>query len=279
MSKEKIVSIEDRIPKLKQARKKKANRRLVFYLSIFFFLIAIIVYLQSPLSHVKTIHVTGNSLFPEEEVIERSGLSSKTNIWTINKEEITKTLEENPLVDTVTVKTQLPWTVTIELKEHKRIGYIKQDDAYYPILGNGTVLTQSKQTDVFGDAPLLANFTDEAVLKDMSMELSKLPTNILNIISEVHWAPTDANKNEITLYMSDGFTVESSIRDFSEKMTVYPSIAAQLEPGSQGIIHIGVGAYFESFEQKATEDEVEAEATDSEEVEVEQDEVENDGQN
>lgn len=90
----------------------------------------------------------------------------------------------------------------------------------------------------------------------MSKELSNLPNNILNIISEIHWTPTDKNKNDITLYMTDGFMVQSSIRNFSEKMKVYPSIASQLEPGSEGIIHIGVGAYFEPFNQEITEEEI-----------------------
>ncbi|WP_047984553.1 cell division protein FtsQ/DivIB [Ornithinibacillus californiensis] len=256
MSKEKIVSIEDRIPKLKQARKKKANKRLVFYLSIFFFLISIIVYLQSPLSHVKTVAVTGNSFYHEQEVINQSGISQDTNIWTVNKEEVIKTLEKNPLIDTVTVETKLPWTVEIHLKEHERIGYIKKENEYYPILGNGAMMPDSETDSLSGDAPLLVNFTVEEVLIEMSQELSKLPKNIRNIISEIHWSPTDRNKNEIILYMSDGFMVESTIRDFSNKMTVYPSIAAQLDPGSEGIIHIGVGAYFEPFNQEITEEEI-----------------------
>jgi cell division protein FtsQ len=255
MTKEKIVSIEDRIPKLKQARKKKANRRLVFYLSIFFFLISIIVYLQSPLSNVKTIAVSGNSFYPEQEVIEQSGIHKGTNIWTINKEEIVKTLEENPLVKTATVETKLPWTITINLVEHERIGYIKKENAYHPILGNGAVLLDTKKDRLTGDAPLLVNFTEKKVLTGMSEELSKLPNNILNIISEIHWTPSERNHNEITLFMSDGFMVESTVRDFSEKMKVYPSIAAQLEPGAEGIIHIGVGAYFEPFNLELTEEE------------------------
>ncbi|MBC5635876.1 cell division protein FtsQ/DivIB [Ornithinibacillus sp. BX22] len=256
MEKEKIVSIEDRIPKLKQARKKKANRRLIFYLSIFFFLIAIIVYLQSPLSHVKSIIVTGNSFYPEDEVIEQSGIAKGTNIWTINKEEIIQTLENDPLIKNAEVETKLPWTVEIHLIEHERVGYIKKENEYYPVLGNGTVLEESKIKRLSGDAPLLLSFSQEDVLVEMSKELSNLPSNILNIISEIHWTPTDKNKNDITLYMTDGFMVQSSIRNFSEKMKVYPSIASQLEPGSEGIIHIGVGAYFEPFNQEITEEEI-----------------------
>jgi cell division protein FtsQ len=255
MAKEKIVSIEDRIPKLKQARKKKANRRLVFYLTIFFFLIAIIVYLQSPLSHVKTVNVTGNSYYPEKEIIEKSGINKDTNIWSIDKEGIVHSLKKSPLIDTVSIETKLPWTVVIHIVEHKRIGYIKKDNQYYPILSNGAALAESKKDQMIGDAPLLVNFADKKVLKEMSKELSKLPTNILNLISELHWTPTDTNKNAVTLYMTDGFMVESTIRNFAEKMSVYPSIATQLDPKVEGIIHIGVGAYFEPFNKELTEDE------------------------
>src|SRR5690625_6591825 len=85
MEKEKIVSIEERIPKLKEARKKKANRRLLFYLAIFFVLISIIVYLQSPFSHIKEIVVHDNVVLSEEDIIEVSEIALNTNIWMLNK--------------------------------------------------------------------------------------------------------------------------------------------------------------------------------------------------
>ena len=59
--------------------------------------------------------------------------------------------------------------------------------------------------------------------------------------------------------MNDGYVVSGTIRDFADKMKVYPSIVSQLEPGSKGIIHIGVGVYFESFDDQS-EDESEAES-------------------
>src|SRR5690625_5861283 len=81
MEDKKIISIEDRIPKLKKQRKKKANRRLVFYLSLFFVLISIIIYLQSPLSYIKNIHVYGHHVLHENEIIELSDIKNDTNIW------------------------------------------------------------------------------------------------------------------------------------------------------------------------------------------------------
>lgn len=248
MKKKQIVSIEDRIPKLKQARKKKANRRLIFYLSIFFLLISIIVYLQSPLSYVRTIHVTGNTSISEEEVIKQSNLADNTNIWTINKTKIKKSINENPVVESVEVARKLPWTVEIQLKEYERVGYIKKEGYFHPILGNGKTLA-SNQKSINGDAPLILGFKEEAYLQKMTQELKQLPKGIFNLISEVHWRPTKENKNKIMLYMNDGFMVDGTIRDFANKMQVYPSIVSQLEPGSKGIIHIGVGAYFEAIEK------------------------------
>lgn len=262
MDNKQIVSIEDRIPKLKQARKKKANRRLIFYLSIFFFLISIIVYLQSPLSHVRTIHVTGNSSVDAEEVIKKSGLKQDMNIWTINKTKMKKQISENSIVDSVKITRKLPWTVEIQLKEHERVGYVKKEGYFYPVIGNGTLLS-SEQKAVSGDAPILLDFTEKAYLKNLTEELDNVPKGIFNLISEIYWKPAKDNKNKIILFMNDGFVVEATIRDFAEKMQVYPSIASQLDPDSKGIIHIGVGAYFEAFEDKKpddgeTEDETEA---------------------
>lgn len=248
MSKKKVVSIEDRIPKLKQARKKKANRRLIFYLSIFFILISVIVYLQSPLSHVHTVEVTGNTALSDKEVVKISNVSDDTNIWMLDESEIKNELHENPIIDSVEVNKQLPWTVEIAVQEFERVGYIKKDSFFIPILGNGKVLTKLKKESNTGDAPLLLEFDDASMMKKMTNELKQLPQNIRSLISEVHWKPGEDNKNKIVLYMNDGYMVDGTIRNFAKSMKVYPSIVAQLDPKSKGIIHIGVGVYFESFD-------------------------------
>ncbi|WP_068672474.1 cell division protein FtsQ/DivIB [Oceanobacillus sp. Castelsardo] len=255
MSNKNIVSIEDRIPKLKQARKKKANRRLIFYLSIFFFLISIIVYLQSPLSHVKTVNVQGNVHTTDEEIINLSEITTKTNIWMVNFDAIEKAIKTNPIVKEVEVNRNLPWTVSIELTEHNVVGYVKEERKYYPILANGVSLKQRGQDTYNGNSPMLIGFTEDEYLRRMAEELNNLPKNITNLISEIHWKPTDNNKNKIHLFMTDGYIVDGTIRNFSEKMEVYPSIVSQLEPGVDGIIHIGVGVYFESFNDDSEETE------------------------
>lgn len=257
MPDKKIVSIEDRIPKLKQKRRKRANRRLIFYLSIFFLLICIIIYLQSPLSHVKNFAVSGNEQLTVEEVIEASQLSTNTNIWTIDEDEVEQDILNHPFVQDVTVHKKLPWTIEITLTEHAKVGYVKLASDYHPILGDGSLLEPVSHID--GDAPLLIGFHDDELLQNMTHQLNQLPTAILDLISEIHWQPTETDQNKILLYMNDGYLVDGTIRNFAEKMQVYPSIVSQLDPALEGIIHIGVGVYFEQFNNDADDVEIENE--------------------
>lgn len=255
MSKKDVVSIEDRIPKLKQARKKKANRRLIFYLSIFFFLISIIVYMQSPLSDIKEINVSGNIHITDEDIVTQSGLTMNSNIWMIETEDIEKTILKNPIVDDVQVNRSLPWTVNIELVEHNIIGYVKEERTYIPVLKNGVQLDSYGSSTFHGNSPVLIGFNESEILTKMASELNKLDQNIAKLISEIYWKPSDDNKYGILLYMNDGYIVDGTIRDFAEKMDVYPSVVSQLEPNTKGIIHMGVGVYFESLEKNKSTDE------------------------
>lgn len=246
MAKKKIVSIEDRIPKLKQARKKKANRRLAFYLGIFATLISLIVYLQSPFSNVQHIKVIGNSVIPEETIQQWSGITFNDNYWSVNSNHIEEKLLDQPEIKKVAVSRNLFTTIQIEIEEMERVGYIVNEGKYFPVLSNGILLKENGLKSMAGDAPILVGFKDNEYLVGMAEELSNLPKNISGLISEISWEPTEENPYRIKLYMNDGYQVQGSVRNFSTNMEAYPSIIAQLDPSLEGILHIGVGVYFET---------------------------------
>src|SRR5699024_6625851 len=108
--------------------------------------------------------------------------------------------------DLVEVNRKLPWTLEIQIEEYDRVGYIKKEGLFYPVMGNGKTLTAEQKT-MHGDAPLIMDFTDDTYLQRITKELEKLPEGIFNLISEVHWKPTEENKNKIMLYMNDGFKI------------------------------------------------------------------------
>lgn len=268
MEERKIVSIEDRIPKLKQTRKKKANRRLIVYLTILFLLIATVVYLQSPLSDVREVVVKGQQHVSEEEIKEISKITNETNIWQVESDKIKKRLESHNEITFADVNRKFPSTVQIEVEEAERIGYVKENGEFRPILENGTELKSTSPLPG-GDAPILAGFNKPTYLKEMSQELKELPDSVSSLISEIHWEPKEDNPYQIRLYMTDGYQVLASIRTFSSKMPAYPSIVSQLDKGLEGIIHIDVGAYFEEFTEAEQEQQESTEQAEEESAQQE----------
>jgi cell division protein FtsQ len=253
MEKGKIVSIEDRIPKLKQQRRKKANRRLILLLLLFFSLIACVVYFQSPLSHVKTVEVRGNELYPKDKLLSLIGMTESTNIWKVNEKSIEGKLRSLPEIKSADVKIKLPHTIIVNVKEYSRIAYIAKDASYFPVLENGEILKKEQTTDLPVSAPLLIGFSEGDVLEEMIFNLQKLPDEVLNSISEIHHKPKKTDAYRIVLYMNDGFEVNATLRNFTEKMAHYPSIVSQLDPDKKGVIDLEVGSYFKAFDEEGAE--------------------------
>jgi cell division protein FtsQ len=261
MDKRKIVSIEDRIPKLKHQRRKKANRRLIMLLALFFILIAGVIYFQSPLSKVKEITISGNESYSDDYIAEKSGLSLDSNVWKIRKSEVEDNLEKVQEIKQANVNVKLPNLVEIELEEYSRLAYISKGKNFYPVLENGNILGEKQIDEIPVNAPILIGFKEGKVLDEMIASLEELPDVVINSISEIHSQPVKTDKYRIKLYMNDGFEVNATLRTFSDKMAHYPSIVSQLDPSKKGVIDLEVGSYFKAYEaEEAEEVEIEKES-------------------
>lgn len=258
MDKGKIVALEDRIPKLKEQRRRKANKRLILLLFLFFTMIAVVAYVQSPLSHVKKITIKGNEMLSTDEIISETGIKKEeTNIWSIKKKEIAKELQELSEINKAEVMMYWPNSIIINIQERKKVAYVENENSYFPVMENGKVLKDRQLTEIPVNAPILFKFNEGAILNEMIAELDKLPDEILNSISEIHYSPKKTDDYHISLFMNDGFEVSATMRSFSDKMVHYPSIISQLDPSQKGIIDLEVGSFFKAYETEVEESEVE----------------------
>ena len=253
MEKENVVSLEDRIPKLKQRRKKKANRRAIALLSVFFLLLIFVLYFLSPLSNVNKINVEGNVYATENIIVETSGLSTDTTIWKVDKEEIKERLKRLPEIKTVDISIILPNTVQINVEEYKRLAYMVSESDFLPILSNGKVMETVGEGRVPIHAPLIIGFSEGEELDSVISALEKLPEDINNAISEIHYDPSDTDKYRVKLFMNDGFEVSANSRTLADKLVHYPSIVSQLDPNVKGVIDLEVGSYFRAYESADSE--------------------------
>lgn len=253
MEKENVVSLEDRIPKLKQRRKKKANRRAIALLSVFFLLLIFVLYFLSPLSNVNKINVQGNVYTTENIIVETSGLSTDTTIWKVNKEELKERLKELPEIKSADISIILPNTVQIKVEEHKRLAYMVSGSDFLPILSNGKVMEAIGKGIVPIHAPLIIGFSEGKELDAVISALEELPEEINNAISEIHYDPSDTDQYRVKLYMNDGFEVSANSRTLADKLVHYPSIVSQLDANVKGVIDLEVGSYFRAYESADSE--------------------------
>ena len=158
MKEGKVVSLEDRVPQLKKKRRNKANRRQIIFLCLFFLIVLAIIYFQSPLSHVKFIHITGNQVYPDAEIISKSGITKGINIWNIDKQTAEKKIEQLPEVRNAKISVRFPNTVHIHVDEWSRIAYLLKDDRFIPLLENGE-FCGGKRAPM--NAPVLVGFCKE----------------------------------------------------------------------------------------------------------------------
>ncbi|MFD4928066.1 cell division protein FtsQ/DivIB [Peribacillus butanolivorans] len=247
MEKGKIVSIEDRIPKLKQLRKSKANRRLVLLLSLFFILIACVLYFLSPLSYVQSVQVEGNRYITSKQIVKLSKIKKDRSIWKVDTGSTVANIKKNPEIASVKVTPIFPNSIKITVSEHNRMAYLSNDGKFSPILENGSVLEELATGEIPVFAPVLIGFKEGKALKLLLEELDKLPVEIQNAISEIHHAPTKTDGYHIVMFMNDGYEVSATSRTLSEKMIHYPSIVSQLDPKVKGVIDLEVGSYFKAY--------------------------------
>jgi cell division protein FtsQ len=248
MKKGKVVVLEDRIPKLKEQRRQRANRLLIGYIALFFMLILCIIYFQSPLSNIAKIEVQGNEHLADEQIIQLSGLTRNKSFWKVKNEDVEKKVGKHPEIKNVHVQKRFPNKIVITVEERKRIAYVFDKQKFFPILENGRVLTSTKEKIIASDAPILMGWKKGEEIQEMAAQLAKLPDSILNLISEIHHTPRSSDRLHITVYMNDGFEVSATVRNFAEKIVLYPSIVSHLDSNRKGVLHLEVSTYFKPYE-------------------------------
>lgn len=266
MTDKKVVTIDDRIPALKEKRKKRSNRRLLIYLSIFFILILMVVYFQSPLSHVRNIQVDGNVHVDKEKIINASEIQEGVSIWNVDTGGTAAKLKEFTEIEEAEVSRSFPSTIQINVDEYTRMAYVETEDQYIPVLKNGEVLYDNTTSVLPADAPVLQNFEEERMLKAFTQELSQLGEGIINRISEVSYVQDEEENGSLVLYMNDGIEVATTVHNFARYMSSYPSVAREISPNTPGVLHMKMSPYFENTE-KETDETGESEGTEGSEAE------------
>lgn len=216
------------------------------------------VYFVSPYSKEKQISVKGVQVLTTAEVEEFSKLTANDYVFTfwLFRENYAKNIENSsPLIKSAQIQYQFPNHFVITIEEYATVGYVKREEAYYPVLASGAILEQAYT----GDA-LLGQFTtihlqDQDLIKELALQLAGLDSSLRTNIQAIDLTPSKVTPDLLTLTMYDGNKVVVPLTEISEKLVYYPKIVSQLTVASTVDMEVGIFSYpTNRVEETATEE-------------------------
>ncbi|PEC49827.1 hypothetical protein COJ46_14580 [Bacillus sp. AFS077874] len=246
MQENKIISLEDRVPVLRNKKRKKANLRILVTILVFFSLLLCVLYFQTSIGSKIHLVINGNQLYSDKEIEKLADVSVDDSFLTIRSKRVVDQLESQNTIQSAIVHKRFPNKVEIDVKEFQPVGQGLFSGKKYLLLESG-VLIKEKNSLGNTTAPDLIGWKQGDELQEMAAELKKMPQSIFQSISEIDYTPSKDDPLLITVFTNEGYEVRTTIRKFSNKMSNYPLILKSIPKDQKGVIHLEVGAYFSPY--------------------------------
>jgi len=177
--------------KLKKRRKNTARRIIILFL----LLVATAIFAMiSPIFNIKKVEVSGNEKLDESTIISLSGELEGKNIFQISKKKVINNIKDNPYIDSVTIKRNLPGTLQINIEERKTAYQIKVINSYVYINYQGYILeVSSKEADV----PIIEGFQTEQDTLLNGKKLSDKDIEALKIVLRIMETAKNADVSKL----------------------------------------------------------------------------------
>lgn len=241
---DKVIDIEERIPSMREKRRRKTNKKFLFIIAIFCIALLVLLYFQSPFSKVGEVKIHGASLHDDQYYYKKSGILEGTSYWGFDTKEVEEELLKLKGVSSVAVTRKWMRDIDISIDEWKTVAYMESGGEYGLLLENGSVFPSDGN---YPNVPILNHVDNPDLRKKLTNQLLKMDKNVLQLISEIIYTGTEDNPDKIVAYMDDGYEVHAILQSFAEKMDYYPDIISQLGDLEKGIVNMEVGIFFTPF--------------------------------
>lgn len=204
---------------LKKRKAKRRKRRLKILL-IILIIILIIAFFMSDYSRLKSITVSGNNRVERQEIIDAAKINLHQDYtFFTNTDEIISRIKEVPLVKNARVSKNLFGDITIKIVEADPIAQCTIDNVLYVVDETGRIIKDEagKYVSYVQRCPRLNNF-DYEHLEEFSKEFIKLPSQVINQISDINYAPLSADETRCEFIMDDAKILYLRYDDMAEQL-------------------------------------------------------------
>lgn len=189
------VQRKESVPKKQRIRVKKRKLLKVIGVVGFFF---VFLYLLGcfPLFQVSIIEVEGNTALSDDKAISLSGIQLGDNFFYADTWGAKKSLRQNPFVEEVQIRRNLPNKLTIVITERRSVGYIVTPDGYVQVGEDGRLLAIQQSLSNYGlpvisgvelsELPSIGGFIQNEKLKQALEVLQHCDQSLLNNIAELN---------------------------------------------------------------------------------------------
>jgi len=205
--KEKNNNKEEKPRKRKKRRKKHYFLRLLVIIAVFFIVRAIV---YSSLFAISEIHIKGNTLITDEEVISLVGIKEGDNIFEHTTSSVMDALSFDPYISGVVIDRNYPDIITINIIERLPVIALQYGDQFLILDNEGKVIAQESDQK---SATLLFG------LEMTSFEINKVPEftdqelfeETLSFVNEVNKSGLFFKKLETSALMQKGYVTDTLI--------------------------------------------------------------------
>ncbi|WP_214797866.1 MULTISPECIES: FtsQ-type POTRA domain-containing protein [unclassified Exiguobacterium] len=250
-SQQTVRSLEDRIPYMKKQRRKKANRRMFSVLSLFGILILLVVYMQTSMSNVKEVTVSGLYWLEESYVLQDMELDTSTKFIGLSPKKMSAQMEKLPGVKRVEIDRSWYNLVYVNVTEEKMIAYARADKGDVVVLADGSLHPTGTITDPrkLKDGPLLREFNSEQELEKIASELEQVDDATRARMSEIILSKQKGEPTRYEIFMNDGNTLLTPPLKLSETVSKYGEIYENIPKGERGTVVMDGGFYFVPYKK------------------------------
>ena len=213
-------------------RKLKIGRVLLCLFILGLFYLGFYLIRKLPITNI---YITGNSLVPEEEILELSNIKDYPSFIDTSTNKIINKIKSNKYIKEVKVDKKFWGKVYISIKEKKVL--CMYDNKL--LLEDNTLVDNTYNEYSY---PILISQIDD-ILGKFTSKFSYVNKEVLQKISEIEYTPNDVDDERFKLMMNDGNIVYITLTKV-KKINKYNSIYSSMN-GKKGIIYLDSGDYIE----------------------------------
>lgn len=203
------MSGDERIVNRTTQRRKKNKRKKLIVRSVIFFLFFVIgvILVLTMFFNISEITISGDAVYPAEDVVNSSGVTIGDNLIFISKDEINEKIStELPYVDSVKIKRHLPTGLELIITKTEAKYAIIQDGYYTLLNKNGKVLESG--LEFIGENITLLNM-GEITSADIGTDIVPANEKVFDKLVLVSNACEECNLENITsIDLSDIYNIK-----------------------------------------------------------------------